>query len=129
MDKTALDRISGDVVDAAMRVHSSLGPGLLEGAYEACLAYELRRRGRVVECQAAQSIRYDDVVLLENCYRIDLLVDDAVVVELKTVERLLPVHEAQLLSYLVLSGRRVGLLLNFRVTHMRDGVRRLVNRL
>lgn len=128
-ERAALDRISGDVVDRAIRVHSRLGPGLLEGAYETCLAHELRGRGHDVRCQVPQSIQYDGAILLENCYRIDLLVDDAVVVELKTVERIAPVHEAQLLSYLVLSGHRLGLLLNFRVARMKDGIRRLVNRL
>lgn len=127
--KAKLDEISGSILDSGIRLHSRLGPGLLESAYELCLAHELRRRGHEVRCQVPQSIRYDDEVLLENCYRIDLLVDEAVVVELKTVERLAPVHEAQLLSYLVMSGYRLGLLLNFRVAHLRDGIRRLVNRL
>ena len=115
---------SGQVVDAAMRVHSTLGPGLLESAYRACLAYELRSRGcRVVE-ELALPIRYHDVYV-EAGYRIDLLVDDAVIVELKTVAALLPVHEAQLLSYLRLSALRTGLLINFHVPRLKDGIRRM----
>ena len=117
--------VTGDVVDGSVKVHSRLGPGLLESAYERCLAFELRRRGHRVETQVQQSIVYDGVIL-DACYRLDMLVDDVVIVELKTVEKILPVHEAQLLSYLRLSGREVGLLINFRVARVRDGIKRLV---
>jgi GxxExxY protein len=117
---------SGHVVDAAMRVHSTLGPGLLEGAYEACLAYELRKRGLRVLAQVPIPVVYDGV-RIELGYRADLLVDDAVVVELKAVAKLLPIHEAQLLSYLKLSEYRVGLLINFHVRHLKDGIKRMVN--
>lgn len=119
---------SGQVVDAAMRVHSALGPGLLEGAYEACLAYELRKRGLHVLTQVRLPVVYDGVPI-ERAYRIDLLVDDAVVVELKAVSKLLPIHEAQLLSYLKLSKYRAGLLINFQAVHLRDGIKRMVHRL
>src|SRR4030088_588560 len=97
---------TGQVVDAAIRVHSALGPGLLESAYEACLAYELRKRGLRVLTQFALPIVYDGV-RIELGYRADLLVDDAVVVELKAIAKVLPIHEAQLLSYLQLSEYRV----------------------
>ena len=119
---------SAQVVDAAMRVHSALGPGLLEGAYAACLAYELRCRGLSVLAQHPLPVVYKGTQV-ELGYRLDLLVEDAVIVELKTVTKLLPIHEAQLLSYLKLSGHRVGLLINFQVLHLKDGIKRMVNKL
>ncbi len=119
---------TGQVVDAAMRVHSTLGPGLLESAYEACLAHELRARGHSVVRQHALPVVYRGV-RIDVGYRLDLVVDDFVIVELKTVTKLLPIHEAQLLSYLKLSGRRVGLLINFHVLRLKDGIRRMVHRL
>lgn len=123
-----LNETSGLVVDAAIKVHSGLGPGLLESAYEACLAYELRRRGTRVLTQLPLPIMYDGM-RIELGYRIDLLVNDAVVVEVKAVAKLAPVHEAQLLSYLKLSGHTVGLLINFHVQHLKDGIKRMVNNL
>lgn len=128
MRKDELDRRTGQVVDAAIKVHSALGPGLLENAYQACLAYELRTRELHVRTQLPLPVVYGGV-RIDLGYRIDLLVEDTVVVELKAVTRLHPVHEAQLLSYLKLSDRRVGLLINFHSLHLRDGIRRLVNRL
>ena len=128
MNVDAINDRSGQVVDAAMRVHSALGPGLLEGAYEACLAYELRQRGLRVLAQLPLPVVYEGV-RIELGYRVDLLVDDAVVVELKAVAKLLPIHEAQLLSYLKLSEYRVGLLNNFHVLHLKDGIKRMVNNL
>jgi GxxExxY protein len=119
---------SGQVVDAAMRVHSVLGPGLLESAYEACLAYELRRRGLRVHVQLPLPVVYEGI-RIELGYRADLLVDDAVLVELKVVRKLLPIHQAQLLSYLKLSGHRLGLLINFHVPYLKDGIKRMVNNL
>jgi len=119
---------SGQVVDAALAVHTALGPGLLESAYEACLAYELRERGLHVRKQLPLPVVYHGV-RIEVGYRIDLLVDDTVVVELKTVAKLLPIHEAQLLSYLKLGEYHIGLLINFHVPHLRDGIRRMVHRL
>lgn len=121
-----INDITGDIVDAAMRVHTALGPGLLESAYETCLAYELRRRGRRVVAQLGLPVVYDRV-RLDAGYRIDLLVDDRVIVELKAVECLLPIHRAQLLSYLKLSGCKVGLLINFNVLRLKDGIKRIVN--
>ena len=111
-----------------MSVHTALGPGLLESAYEACLAHELRKRGRKVLGQVGLPIVYDGIGI-DVGYRIDLLVDDLVVVELKTVEKLLPIHQAQLLSYLKLGHYRVGLLINFNVAHLKNGIKRMVNRL
>ncbi|HKG92292.1 MAG TPA: GxxExxY protein [Gemmatimonadaceae bacterium] len=128
MRRQEIDWRTGQVVDGAIRVHSALGPGLLESAYEACLAHELRKRGLGVRTQVPLPIVYDGV-RIDLGYRIDLLVDDAVVVELKAVTRLHPIHEAQLLSYLKLSGHRVGLLINFHSLHLRDGIRRMVNNL
>lgn len=123
-----INEISGVVVSAAMQVHTDLGPGLLESAYEACLAFELRQRGCVVRRQVPLPLVYHGVHLDEG-YRIDLLIDDLVVVEIKAVEALAPVHEAQVISYLKLSGRKVGLLINFNVVHLKDGIRRFVNNL
>ena len=109
-----------------MKVHSTLGPGLLEAAYEACLVHELRKRGRRVLNQLPLPVLYDGVSI-ELGYRIDLLVDDTLVVELKAITKLQPVHEAQLLSYLRLSGHQLGLLINFHVPHLRDGIKRKIN--
>ena len=120
------DQIGKLVVDASMKVHTVLGAGLLEGIDETCLAYKLEKRGLIVKRQAALSIEYDDL-RLDNAFRLDLLVNDAVVIEIKAIDNLLPVHTAQLLSYLKLGKFRLGYLLNFNVAHMRDGVKRLVN--
>jgi GxxExxY protein len=117
---------SGLVVDAAIRVHSKLGPGLLESAYEACLLHELGKRRLRVLSQVPLPIVYDDV-RIEVGYRIDLIVEDVVLIELKAIARMLPIHEAQLLSYLRLSGFPVGLLINFHVIHLKDGITRIVN--
>jgi GxxExxY protein len=116
---------SAEIIGAAMRVHSTLGPGMLEGAYEACLAHELRARRLSVARQVPVSISYLDS-RVEVGYRLDMLVDDSVVVEVKAVDQLLPIHEAQLITYLRFSGHRVGLLLNFNVVRMKDGIRRLL---
>ena len=123
-----LNRISGHVVDCGMEVHTGLGPGLLESAYEACLAHELRLRGLAVQVQHPLPVIYK-TIRLDLGYRIGLLVDDAVVVELKAIDKLQPIHDAQLLSYLKLSGRKIGLLLNFHVLHFKDGIKRMVNNL
>lgn len=119
-------RLTGQILGAAIEVHRNLGPGLLESTYEACLFHELVQAGLKVERQKSLPVRYKDVEL-ECGYRIDLLVDGQVVVELKSVDVLEPVHEAQLLTYLRLSGLRVGLLINFNVQVLRHGIRRLVH--
>ncbi|HVY06227.1 MAG TPA: GxxExxY protein [Burkholderiales bacterium] len=116
------------ILGCAMKVHTALGPGLLESTYEVCLVHELSKAGLAGERQVALPVRYDGIDL-EAAYRIDILVNDEVIVELKVVEQLLPIHSAQLLSYLKLSERRLGYLLNFNVTHMRDGIKRVVNKL
>ena len=121
-----LNTVSGHIVDAAMKVHSALGPGLLESAYEACLAYELRKRGLQVQSQVECPVIYDGI-RIDIGYRLDLLVEVAVIAELKAVESITPLPKAQLLSYLKLSGKKVGLLLNFNVEHMKDGIVRLAN--
>jgi len=122
----SLWQVSGAVVDAAMRVHSVLGPGLLESAYATCLTHELRQRGLKVSCEVPLPVVYDGIKL-DAGYRLDMLVEDAVIVELKAVEALAPIHQAQLLSYLKLSGKHVGLLINFHIVHLRDGIKRMVN--
>lgn len=108
------------------RVHSALGPGLLESAYRTCLCHELSKSGLRFEKEIALPITYDGITL-ETGYRIDLVVEDYVIVELKAVSRSLPIHEAQLLSYLKLSKRPLGLLINFHVIHLRDGIKRFAN--
>jgi len=119
------NRITHAILGGALAVHKALGPGLLESAYEACLAFELSERRLKVERQKALPVRYREVDL--DCgYRIDLLLDGKVIVEVKAVERLNPIHEAQLLSYLKLSNCKVGLLINFNVRILKNGVRRLV---
>ena len=114
------------VVDCAVKVHTALGAGLLESAYEACLAHELERSGLEVKRQVPMPVQYDDMEL-DIGYRVDMFVNDRVIVELKAVEKLLPIHTAQLLTYLKLSRLRLGFLLNFNVEHMKHGVKRVVN--
>jgi GxxExxY protein len=116
---------SNEIIGAAIAVHRALGPGLLESTYEACLVYELTQRGLKVERQKELPVRYHGVRL--DCgYRIDLLIEDTIIVELKAVDRLEPIHEAQLLSYLKLSGIKVGLLINFNVEFLKQGIKRRV---
>jgi GxxExxY protein len=124
-----INQITGAVIDAAMKVHSAFGPGLLESAYKACLVYELRKRGLRVDVEVGLPLIYDGVKLDDVGYRIDLLVEHEVVVELKAVEIMAPIFEAQLIHYLKLSGKKVGLLINFKVVHLRDGIKRMVNNL
>lgn len=120
-----INEVTGAIVDAATKVHTALGPGMLESVYEKCLRHELTKRGLKVESQVWLPVLYDGVEI-EGGYKIDLLVENCVVVELKVVEQVLEVHKAQLLSYLKLSGRSVGLLINFNVVHLRNGIKRLV---
>ncbi len=123
-----INEVSGQCVDAAMKVHTALGPGLLESAYEGCLAYELRKRGLRVATQVELPVVYENVII-DVGYRIDVLVEDLVILELKCVEKLAPIHEAQLISYLKLSGKKLGLLINFNVLHLKDGIKRRANNL
>jgi GxxExxY protein len=121
-----INKISGLIIEAAMRVHSALGPGLLESAYEACLLHELRKLRLKVLSQVSLPVLYDNLSI-DVGYRVDLIVDDSVIVELKAVEKLLPIHEAQILSYLKLNGKTLGLLINFNVVHLKDGIKRIAN--
>lgn len=125
MDESGYDELTDAILGAAIAVHQELGPGLLESAYEACLVYELRKRNLQVEQQKTLPVTYGEVQL-ECGYRIDLLVEEKVIVELKAVEKILPVHQAQVISYLKLSGCKIGLLLNFNEIRLKNGIRRLI---
>lgn len=120
--------IAKQIVDAAFRIHTTLGPGLLESVYETVLSYELTRRGLHVVRQQAIPIVYENV-RMEEGFRADLIVEDKVIVEIKSVEALAPVHGKQLLTYLKLADKRLGLLINFNVALIKDGIRRVVNEL
>lgn len=128
--KLSLDLVTEDVgrevVDAAIKVHRALGPGLLESAYRVCLAHELRSRGRIVETEVSLPVVYEGI-RLEAGYRMDMVIDGRVVVELKAVDSLLPVHMAQVITYLKLSGLRLGFLMNFHAGLLKDGLHRFVN--
>ena len=119
------ERVGRAIIRTAIAVHRALGPGLLESAYEICLAHELERRGNAVLRQMALPVIYE-AVKLEAGYRVDLMVDSVVVVEVKSVDALAPVHEAQLLTYLRLSGRRLGFLINFNVAMLKQGIKRTI---
>ena len=124
-EKDRLDSITRRIIGAAIEVHRRLGPGLLESAYEICLAFELRHMDFNVDVQRPLPVIYREVKL--DCgYRLDLVVEDSVI-EIKAVEQLAPIHVAQLLSYLRLSGKRVGLLINFHVRVLKNGLKRVVN--
>ena len=120
------ENVTRRIITAATKIHTALGAGLLESAYHACLEYEFNVCGLHYQHQLRQPVVYREVQL-ETAYRIDFLVENCVVVEIKAVEKLLPLHTAQLLSYLKLSGRKVGLLINFNVPHLRQGIRRVIN--
>jgi GxxExxY protein len=123
-----IEELGNTVIGAAIKVHRTLGPGLLESAYQKCLDYELRKIGLRVECELALPIQYE-AVRIDVGYRIDMIVEELIIIENKTVERLLPIHEAQLLTYLKMRGCRLGYLLNWNVPMLRDGIKRLVNNL
>jgi|SRR5882672_1475451 len=120
------DTMTERIIGAAIKVHTAIGAGCLESTYHACLAHQLQVDGLVFEHQVRLPITYQDVVL-DAGYRIDFLVENCVIIELKAVEQLLPLHLAQVMTYLKLSGHRVGLLINFNVPHLRQGIRRVVN--
>jgi GxxExxY protein len=120
------NRVGKEVIDAAIKVHRALGPGLLESVYELCVAHELDNRGFACTSQLPVPIQYEGI-LFEEGFRADLVVADLVIIELKSVETLLPVHSKQLLTYLRLSGKRLGFLLNFGAPFMKDGIERIVN--
>ena len=126
-DKATLNALTDQIIAAAVAVHRALGPGLLESAYEACLGYELKKRGLMFEQQKPLPVIYDDVQI-DCAYRLDFVVNDEVIIEVKSVKRVTDVHVAQLLSYLRLLKKRVGLLVNFNVKWLTDqGIRRVVN--
>lgn len=123
-----LNRLSNDVIGAAIETHRHLGPGLLESVYETCLLWELRQKGLGVEAQVPIPIRYKGLAI-EDGLRIDLLVERMLILELKSVERLLPIHTAQVLTYLKMTGLKMALVLNFNVALMRAGIKRVVHKL
>jgi GxxExxY protein len=118
------ETVASEVLNAALRVHTNLGPGLLESVYERCLCHELRKAGLAYEVQLVLPINYDGEVI-DGGLRLDLVVEDQVIVELKAVERLLPIHEAQALTYLKLTGKRLALLLNFNTERLKEGIKRI----
>lgn len=125
-EKDKLDLITRRIIGAAIEVHKALGPGLLESAYETWLAFELRERGFKVEQQLPLPVIYKNVKL--DCgYRLDLVIEDSVILEIKAIQELAPIHDAQLLLYLRLSGKTVGLIINFHVRVLKDGLKRVVN--
>ena len=121
------DQVAKDIVDAALKVHRALGPRLLESAYQACLAHELQSRRHRVECEVAVRLKFEGV-LIEVGYRIDMRIDQLVLVENKTVEKVLPIHLAQLLTYLKLSRLSLGLIINWNVILLRDGIQRVARK-
>jgi GxxExxY protein len=126
LQRFTAQQVSHAIITAAMKVHTELGPGLLESTYTACLQYELARAGIGSATQVGLPVVYCGVKL-ELGYRMDLLAEDLVVVEIKSVEAISPVHHAQIISYLKLSGKSIGLLINFNVVHLKDGIKRFVN--
>jgi len=120
-----INKITHEILDSAYKVHSALGPGLLESAYQACLVYELKKKGLKVEVEKPLPLIYKEVKL-ECGYRIDILVEDQVVIELKTADAFTDVHLAQVLTYLKLSGKKVGLLINFYTKSLKDGIKRVI---
>jgi GxxExxY protein len=118
--------ITEKILVAALKVHSAVGPGVLESVYKTCLAHELRHIGLAVSSEVPLPVVYDGL-RLDSGFRLDLLVENLVIVELKCVESLLPIHKAQLLTYLRLSNKPIGLLWNFNVVHLRDGIKRILN--
>lgn len=120
-----IERTATLIVDSAIKIHSALGPGLLESAYQRCLVCELRRRGLKAESELYLPVEYEGI-LIDAGYRADMRVEDSVIIENKVIDHILPIHIAQLLTYLKLSGCRLGFLLNWKVRRMKDGIRRLV---
>ena len=127
-EQTDFDRLSGEAIGAAIEVHRVLGPGLLESAYEESLAWELNSRGLGVQRQVVVPVHYKEL-RIENGYRIDMLVNDVIILELKCVDSFEPVHTAQMLTYLKMTNLKLGLLLNFKTDVMRKGIKRIVNNL
>ena len=123
-----IEQVAREIVDSAVKVHRALGPGLLESAYQQCLAHELRKRELQVVCEVTLPVNYDGLEI-DAGYRIDMLVEGSVIIENKAVDELLPIHQAQLLTYLKLHNCRLGFLLNWNVPLMKRGIKRMVNNL
>ena len=121
-----LEQIAKQIVHCAIKVHKALGPGLLESVYQKCLAYELERVGLFVQCEVSVPVRYGDVKI-DAGFRADMIVENSILIENKTVEQIAPIHEAQLLTYLKLTNLTIGFLLNWNVTLMKHGIRRMVH--
>ena len=121
-----INNITEKIINCALNVHSRLGPGLLERTYEVCLIHEIEKAGIKVESQVPMPVEYDEIQI-DIGYRLDLLIEDKVIVELKSVEDITDLHKAQLLSYLKLGNKKVGLLINFNVKHLKDGITRMAN--
>ncbi|WP_138501187.1 GxxExxY protein [Nostoc sp. PA-18-2419] len=122
------NNLSGVIIGCGMRVHTALGPGLLESAYEKCLYYELRKKGLNVGKQVPLPLIYEEVKL-DYVYQLDLIVENQVIIEVKSVESINPIHSVQLLTYLKLTNCKLGLILNFNVLHLREGIKRVANKL
>jgi len=123
-----IEEVGKQIVDSCIKVHRALGPGLLESAYQACLTYELRQRGLQVECEVEQPLIYE-TLRLDAGYRLDMVVENCVIIENKSIESVLPIHKAQLLTYLRLRDFRLGFLINWNVHLIKDGIHRMVNNL
>ena len=123
-----VEEIGRNIVHSAIKVHKALGPGLLESVYQKCLAYELEKSGLQVKCEFPLPVEYE-TIKIDAGFRADMIVDDAVIIENKTVDKIAPIHEAQLLTYLKLTNLNLGFLLNWNVPLMKDGIKRIVNRL
>ena len=123
-----IEKIGWNIVHSAIKVHKALGPGLLESVYQRCMAYELEKVGLTVACEVPIPVKYEKVSI-DLGFRIDMMIQQTVIIENKTVERLMPIHEAQLLTYLKLTNLKLGFLLNWNVPLMKDGIKRMVNNL
>jgi len=123
---TRTEEVTKLILDAAFKVHTALGPGLLESVYETCLTHDLKSTSLKVQTQVSLPVVYDDITV-DSGLRLDLLVENCVIVEVKAVENIIPLYKAQLLTYMKLSKTRIGLLINFNTIHLRDGIKRLVN--
>jgi len=123
-----IEDIAKAIVHCAINVHKALGPGLLESVYQQCLAYDLKKASHVVACEVPLPVTYKEVKI-DLGFRVDMMVDNVIIIENKTVEKLLPIHQAQLLTYLKLTKLQLGFLLNWNVTLMKDGIKRMVNNL
>ncbi len=123
-----IEEIGRNIVHSAIKVHKALGPGLLESVYQKCLAYELEKTGLAVACEVPLPVKYETVII-DAGFRIDMMIQRTVIVENKTVDKIAPIHEAQLLTYLKLTNLKLGFLLNWNVPLMKDGIKRMVNNL